>query len=253
MKKITLCLSLLLAAFTAHAQLPEGFEGATFPPAGWASFAGANGFGTVESWGPTTYAATGAGAALIIYEDSGETQEDWLVTPLTPITASTSILLFSQAQAFTDDYGTTYEVRVSTTSQTDHASFTSVLTMTEADLGFTYGQRQLDLGAYIGSSVYIAFVMTNNNGDVWAIDDVMLTNALVAVPQCASTPTPVDGATNVPYGPLTFSWEASTSGDPATSYDIYIGDSPTTLQYVTTFTDTNSGTDLSITAYNTTI
>ena len=45
-------------------------------------------------------------------------------------------------------------------------------------------------------------------------------------PGCSSPVTPANGATNVPVGDVTFEWSAPTTGDPATSYDMYYGETP---------------------------
>jgi hypothetical protein len=225
MKKITFLFLMFLVSFTGFAQFPESFEGATFPPTGWASYEGTNGLGTVESWGVNTDVFnTGLQSAVVFYESgTGGINEDWLVTPAVTITAPNTALSFFQRQAFAPDYGTEYTIRVSTTSQTDIASFTTALTQTEADLSATaFQQIQVDLSAYIGQSIYIAFVMSQDDGDVWAIDDVDFMPSVDA-PDCASNPTPVDAATNVPVGTVTLAWDAPTTGGAVDSYNIYFG------------------------------
>ena len=82
---------------------------------------------------------------------------------------------------------------------------------------------------------------------------IVCTTALT-VPQCASNPTPADGAINVPaFSDIGLFWDAPATGDPATSYDIYIGDSIATLAFagnVATNSIPNAG---QVGAYNTTI
>ena len=51
-------------------------------------------------------------------------------------------------------------------------------------------------------------------------------------PDCATNPNPVDGALNVPFGNVTFSWDAPTTGPTPTSYHIYAGESPTGDDFV---------------------
>ena len=72
------------------------------------------------------------------------------------------------------------------------------------------------------------------------------------VPGCASNPTPVDGATNVPQGTITFSWDAPTSGGTATSYDLYAG-ATNALEYGLIGNYTNPTADLNINGFNTTL
>jgi hypothetical protein len=227
MKKITLIV-LVLFAFVSkgYAQFPEGFEGAVFPPAGWTSFIGANGIGTLQNWKLTTdtdYVASGAQAAFVRYENvTGGLAQDWLVTPQFTVTAPNVLLAFHEALTY-GTYATQYTIRVSTTSATDILSFTTIDTKTEADLPLVMTQRGVDLSAYLGQAIYVAFVMTQDNGDNWAIDDVLL-QPDVNAPGCATLTSPADNATDVAIGPLlNLTWDAPTTGDAPTSYDVYFG------------------------------
>jgi len=179
-KKITLAFALCFAfmQFTvAQTLLTEGFEGATFPPTGWESFIGANGLGTVQNWiQEGAVQNTGSFSARNSYENvSGGIAEDWLVTSQIDLTsASNTELSFYSSQRFGDEYGSTYEVRVSTASQTTHADFTSVASYIESTVGGTssFELRTVDLSAYDGMMIYIAFVHLNDDGDEWWIDDI---------------------------------------------------------------------------------
>lgn len=164
------CLSLL--SFSVSAQLTEDFEG-SIPPAGWAIFD--NGNGTTQSWQASTTANTGAQAAYVRYEYvTTGTAVDWMVTPLVNITAGASDLAFYQRQSYGSDYGTIYTIRVSTTSQTDTTTFTTIDTQLEPDFGLSYTPKLVDLSAYVGQSVYVAFVMEQDGGDNWFIDDLSI-------------------------------------------------------------------------------
>jgi len=197
-------IKLLLIAFFAlslqyaQAQFPEGFEGATFPPAGWASFIGTNGLGTVENWEiATNDANTGSQSAFVEYEGvSGGLAEDWLVTPQFTPTANLDGLSIFHRQDFEDvEYGSIYSIRVSPASQTNHADFTIIETMTESDLLETFAEKVIDLSAYNFMPIYVAFVMEQDNGDSWYIDDV----SQVQAPPCnnnsnwGTASAPIDG------------------------------------------------------------
>ena len=176
-KKITLAFVLCFAfsqISTAQTILSEGFEGATFPPTGWTSFIGTNGLGTVNNWIQATAPNTGDYAAANQYENVvGGIAEDWLVTSQIDLsTSSNTELLFYTTQSWTTNYGSTYEVKVSTNSQTTHADFVTVATYNETNFGTTYELKNVDLSAYDGMMVYIAFVHYNDDGDNWIIDDV---------------------------------------------------------------------------------
>ena len=176
-KKITLAFMICFALSqfsTAQTLLSEGFEGAAFPPAGWTSFIGTNGLGTTNNWIQATVPHTGDYAAANQYENVvGGIAEDWLVTSQIDLsTSSNTELLFYTTQSWTTNYGSTYEVKVSTNSQTTHADFVTVATYNETNFGTTYELKNVDLSAYDGMMVYIAFVHYNDDGDNWIIDDV---------------------------------------------------------------------------------
>jgi len=241
MRKITFLLFCLFIQL-GNAQLSEDFESGTTIPAGWTQFAGTNGLGTMQAWqindGATNNVAFVNWEAVL-----GGNAQDWLVTPQFTVDATNFILSFDQSDSFATDYGSIYTVRVSTgTSQTTHADFTIVDTQTELDVwaGGPLAQHTVDLSAYIGQPIYVAFVMENNDGDRWILDNIdMISNA--TAPDPATTPTPADMATGVVIDPaddnmdmmpdnsVTFAWQAATTGDPATAYDVYLGDSPATL------------------------
>lgn len=240
MKKTTLLILFLFYQF-GYAQLSEDFESSTMIPTGWTSFIGTNGLGTAQNWqvndGATNNVAFVTWEAVI-----GGNAEDWLVTPQFTVDATNFILSFDQSDSFATDYGSTYTIRVSTASQTTHADFTIVDTQNETDVwsGGPLAQHTVDLSAYVGQAIYVAFVLEQNDGDRWIIDNVsMISNA--TAPDPATTPTPADMATNVVIDPaddnmdgtpdnsVSFAWQAATTGDPATAYDVYLGDSPTTL------------------------
>ena len=248
MKKITQCL-LLLWGFTAFAQFPESFE-TTVPPTGWASFRGANGLGTGFDWTVSTatvFVQDGAQGAFVRYEDvTGGLAEDWLVSPMHMVTAPNTLLTFYQRQQYTVDYGNTYDIKVSTTSQTDISTFTTVLAQTEANLNITtMTQKSVDLSAYVGQNIYIAFVMTNDDGDNWAIDNVNMESSVDA-PSCATVISPLDNATGVPVGTITFAWNAPATGGAPSSYDFYYGIDPADVTtFLANYTTTSAQVGLS--------
>lgn len=184
MKKITLLFILLIAFnWQSNAQLIEGFEGGVVPPAGWASFRGANDLGTANDWIlETAEPYSGSNAAYNEFEDvTGGLAEDWLVTSQVDLTSVTnSELRFFTKQQYAIDYGSQYEIRVSTNSQTTHGDFSTLQTWTEATLNATYNvyeEKAVNLSAYDGMMIYIAFVHTNDDGDSWYVDDVSVASA----------------------------------------------------------------------------
>jgi len=197
------------------------------PPACWATFIGTNGLGTANNWTTSTSTYEGSGAAYVDYENvSGGTAEDWLVTPLITL-QNGSAMSFYQKQYYTTSYGSSYSVRVSTTSQTAPASFTTVSTWDEASFSTSYTKKTIDLSAYNGQSVYIALVMTNDDGDDWSVDSLKVygtcTNPVAAfaassTSTCTSTAVTLnDGSTGTPTSwawsitPATFNYIGGTN------------------------------------------
>ncbi len=161
--------------FSVNAQkglvIDESFEG-TFPPTDWAIFE--DGTGTTlwdqSDWWPVT----GTQCAKAPYDDSGNHNSEWLVTPV--ITSGANELTFYACDNYdATEYYSTLSVKISTTDQTTTSAFTNLLTIQEADAGHgVMTQYTVDLSAYSGSSVYIAFVMEDfdDDGEDWFIDDV---------------------------------------------------------------------------------
>lgn len=156
----------------------EGFDSEDFPPACWTTSRGTNGLGTGNDWKRVTNSTnSGNGAAYVEYEAvSGGNAQDWLITPQISLQGTVnSMLTFSGRQTFADDWGSQYHIRVSTTSS-DLASFTNVKTYTESDFSnTTFGQFDVDLSTYDGMDIYVAFILEQNDGDDWYVDDISIT------------------------------------------------------------------------------
>lgn len=184
-KTLLLGLGLMMVQqFNAQTILSEGFEGSTFPPAGWKTFIGTNGLGTKQNWKlETGFVNTGFNAAYVQYENvvNGSLAEDWMVTSEVDLTTATVAELSFYTRKLNNNQTSTqsnYHIMVSTTSQTNHASFSTVQTWTEQQLVGVYNQyerKSVDLSAFAGQKIYVAFVMTNDNGNSWFVDDVLVT------------------------------------------------------------------------------
>ncbi|MCO6174533.1 fibronectin type III domain-containing protein [Flavobacterium sp. NRK F10] len=183
MKKLLLFFMSLSFLFSSGQVLFEGFEGTSTPAAGdWSLGSGTwkifdNGIGLAQTWQPTTSAVyAGSRAAFLNKENvtDGTTALDWLVTPQVAVPADGQLRFFTR-KTQAANYGSIYTIRVSTATQTTATDFTIVQTWTESDLvaNFSvYEQKVVDLAAYIGQNVYIAFVMETDNGDRWLVDNV---------------------------------------------------------------------------------
>jgi len=224
MKKITLT---FIATFVfiplLFAQFPEGFE-TTVPPNGWLAFRGSNNEGVQNDWESSETSNTGSFSAYVEWEDVSNEAQDWLVTPQFTPTTSANILEFFEAQCFITNWGSTYEVLVSTTSQSDISSFTVLEAYTEQAFSMSYTPRYIDLSAYNNTPIYIAFKMSNDDGDCWLIDDVNVISD-AASPDCTSNPVPANAASSleVPDGDLILSWTPAITGDPANVFEVFFG------------------------------
>ena len=155
----------LLNTFFSFSQFPESFESGV-PPTGWVKYRGTNNLGTAKDWETTNVSNTGSYAAFVRYENvSGGIAEDWLVTPQFTPSSSTSLLTFMERQSYTTIYGSNYSIRISTSSQTTHGDFNIIESYDETDFTYYYTSRVIDLSNYIGTPIYVAFVMSNDDGD----------------------------------------------------------------------------------------
>jgi gliding motility-associated-like protein len=204
-----LCLIMLLSfiSTTGFAQLAtQNFDGGSIP-AGWAQTNNAVG---TSPWTISTDGYLGSAGAAFIDPSAenignGNTARYFLVTPQITVPTNGELRFFTK-QGSTTDFGNIYEVRVSTASQTDINSFTTVLaSYTEAQLsnGNVYEEKVVAIPGSIapGLNIYVAFVLVNNqnaatpNADTWFIDNATLQTAQVCNPVVASTIT-ATGITN---------------------------------------------------------
>lgn len=132
-------------------------------PAGWITYTLGGSQG--ENWFRGRYGFFGPKVMTsgVEYALAGQIDEDWLVTPkFTP--AANDYLIFDSGQEFVwDDLGCTFEIRISTATSS-RADFTTVLeSFSEpAFPGYLYDEQIfIDLSAYEGQDVYIAFVHKN--------------------------------------------------------------------------------------------
>ena len=149
--------------------LNEGFEDPTFPPAGWHA---KNILGGV-AWMRANGGHSGTGSAIIGWETTGG--EDWLVTPQLNILTGDSLKFWARKFWNTTYAPDSLQIVVSTTD-TSVASFTTVIAAYDVN-AFPYGwttQYAVDLSAFAGMSVYIAFRHFDTDGNGLYIDDVQV-------------------------------------------------------------------------------
>ncbi|SEQ17793.1 choice-of-anchor J domain-containing protein, partial [Flavobacterium urocaniciphilum] len=204
MKKLLLIL-MMFANFSIFAQT-ENFEGATFPPTGWTTYETGTGVGI--SWAETTnplFTFGGVGKSAFLNRENvtdGTFAVDWLVTNQMPVPTNPQIR-FQTKTLQSGNQLSLFDIKISTTSNdpvTNPGAFTTIQSWDEASLtsvANVYEEKVIDLNPATyppGTPIYIAFVMTNDNGDRWLIDNFNL------IQKC-----------NTPIGPLNTANESTNS------------------------------------------
>jgi uncharacterized repeat protein (TIGR01451 family) len=183
MKKIYYYIVLLFVSFSNAQTLIEDFENGI--PSTWAVFE--SGTGITNNWTATTLptlVCQGNSSAYMLRENVASGMAiDWLVSPLISVPANGDLSFVAKTlQAGVQ--GNNFSVKVSTTSQTDVNSFTTLVAWDEASLTTTNNvcqEKMVNLNAFAGQSVYIAFVMENDNGDRWIVDNIRMHQNLFRV------------------------------------------------------------------------
>jgi len=243
MKKITLLLLLLLltsiSGYSQFTPITEGFENTTGPdttptPAwtldtgDWAVFD--NGVGTSVSWNINSSVITpplvhsGANAAYMTVDNTnigtGNTALDFLVSPAVTVPVNGQLEFWTRAfQA--GSQGTLYRIMIAPygSDRMDPNSYTLLTEYTEAQLAATfniYEQKVIPLSAFVGTDIYIAFVMVKTQptsttavSDRWLVDDVKVVEKCIdPTTLTVLTPSITSNSANLSWNPNgTTSWE----------------------------------------------
>lgn len=150
-------------------KLSEGFEDATFPPAGWTIY---NVLGTSVTWiRATSNCHTGTASAYISYDGSGG--EDWLVSKKVTGIAAGDSLVFWWKNAFSSAFPPdSLIIKVSTTDSL-MPSFTNTVASIDASVApSTWTRFAYSLSAFAGQNIYIAFRHLDTDGNGGYLDDV---------------------------------------------------------------------------------
>ena len=225
MKKITLLLLLCLSAHLSFSQIlfEDNFDGSGPGIAGWTVTnvdgltPNANVAEFTDAWievdrdgsagGGANYggpAGDFAVASTSWYTPAG-TSDDWLITPQINLTADATLYWDAKAQdaGFPDGY----EVRLSTSGTNTATDFTELLFSIAAE-DPAFQSRQVDLSAYTGQNVYIAF--RNNSTDQFVL---LVDNVEVSVTPSCVVPTDFTAGT-VTATSFEVTWMDANSGTP---------------------------------------
>ena len=181
----------------------QGFEGGIMPPDCWTTFRGTNNQGANDWVINSTNVKSGSFSAFVQYENVTNIAEDWLVSPkiILPNSITSASLEYWERDTYPQNYNSIYKIKVSTSSQTDHSTFTDLSSYTELDLSTSYTQNTIDLSAYIGQEIYIAFVLIQDNGDDWYLDDIQFNTGSCNSPSSLN-------ASNITQNSADLSWVA---------------------------------------------
>ncbi len=226
--------SCIAPGYRMETMLPtEGFEGTTFPPAGWSVYRSGDTGG--PGWRRGVPATTDSGADPAPHsgtayawhndDDLPTSATNWLITPPLSLPLGRATLSFWQS----DHYEFSYQyhglwVTTNTNPQPDAPSYTELWS---GDVGTAWTRQSVELNAYAGQQVRLAFRYEGDFKDEWYIDDVEV-RACAAIAGGlvlgsvldANTGTPVVGATISHADGATIS--VSTPDDPAIGDGFYL-------------------------------
>ena len=245
MKKITLLVALVFSVSLMFGQtvLTEDFESGTTIPAGWTNLdiAGNGEIWTIESGGEATLATAGntliysAGGAIGNYAtfdsddygNNGTAENAALESPVFNCSALTSVTL-AYNHLFAGNFGGSGFVEVF-----DGNSWVGVANYS-AD-NYAGGAINLDVTTELAgvANAQVRFRWTGDWSVAWYVDNVSVFQCPVSAPdQVTMATTPANGATGVEinYGTTNtinpFEWMAATTGDPADSFNLSLGSTP---------------------------
>ncbi len=154
----------------------EDFEGEDFPPVGWTRLElGASN----DGWEFSSNNHTPDGLKSAGHQYTFSAAEGWLITPAIEIPEEdTYELSFWSYNAYAYAYGKN-SVHVSTGSSDPADGGFLEIWSPESIEDYSWIQTNLNLNAYAGETIYIAFVYEGNYQHDWYVDDVLIEEAFV--------------------------------------------------------------------------
>jgi subtilisin family serine protease len=168
--------------------LQEDFSDESFPPAGWSSF-WLQGLGT-QQWQRTTDQSNSAPASAHrrFGGSADEFQDDWLVTPSLGLNADENVVLsFADRGQWMGDYE--YAGVLASTGSCDpvDGDFVELREIDDSLTNIWRAVPAIDLSAYAGQNLCLAFRYSGTFAHSWWIDDVVVTSVYPPA-QSASLP-----------------------------------------------------------------
>ncbi len=158
-----------ISSLTPGVPLYEGFEGTAFPPVDWVAI---HETGTV-SWERRTYSGDspiGTASAAVSYGTSAG-NSNWLITPqMNPIVGQNFSFKIKTSTYYS---GTKVYIKLSTTDNLVASFDTTLLTLeNRQQITRSWQEYSVDLSAWAGSSIYVAFHVEDHDGMRILIDEV---------------------------------------------------------------------------------
>lgn len=248
MKKITLLLFLTCISYSfGQVLLDENFDAALTLPIGWTNndILATGDIWTFQTGGFAPFIGEGnqafyseggfSGNFAILNSDAygAGAQESALESPEFDCTGLTTIKL-SFNNFFVSGFGGVAFVEVY-----NGTTWTTVTSYSEPDIEadtFIAGPVIIDVSNELAniSNAKIRFRWIGDYSYYWAVDNIVVQQPTGTAPDAVTTPTPANGAEEVaidtsavPDLVIPFEWLAASTGDPATSFDINLGVTPT--------------------------
>lgn len=199
----------------------EGFETAV-PPSGWINYSVTG----TNSWTQTS-ARAHSGTYSAYFDDYSGDNDVWLITPAIDLSGMSSPILDYWENVNWSSWADENNVKISTDYSGSGDPTNATWTLLRSDIGAedVWTEIIIDLSAYAGQTVYIAFQYVGNYASEWYIDDVQVGESSNP-PNCATVVDPDSAATDVSIW-TNLEW-ANGGGNP-TGYKIYFGtDNPPT-------------------------
>lgn len=175
------------------AVLEEGFEGTTFPPAGWTTTTA--GLRVPHAWHRTTdpHFRGPGNASAFVGSESPSAIDEWLITPVVALAATDKALVFSWSGSTHWSSALDASVSIREAGTTGWTQLWSISDNESPADPFVYRPRFVDVSSWTGRSVQFGFRVVGAKGASFGLDDVAvgdLAPAALSLPPTETTCSP---------------------------------------------------------------
>ena len=176
-------------------------------------------------------------ASTSYYTPAGQAN-DWLISPQITVSGTSPFLLWD-AKAADPNFSDGYKVMLAPNGGKTVADFTVELYTTPAE-NSKWKTRFVNLSAYVGQTVTVAFVNNSYDKFVLLVDNIKVDEYTpAALPTCATLVSPTNGAANVDFlTGVDFSWSPPADLN-VEEYDFYIDTNPNPTTFIGTTPNTS--------------